>query len=57
MRRGMPDHSDGPLGSKNGLDDLAGELVKDRVYFEQSGGGVTLSGGKQPCSSIHLRSL
>ena len=28
------------------LDDLVRELQKDRVYFEKSGGGVTLSGGE-----------
>jgi len=34
------------LGKKWTGHDLARELVKDRVYFEQSGGGVTLSGGE-----------
>ena len=34
------------LGKKWTVHDLADELVKDRVYFEQSGGGVTLSGGE-----------
>jgi pyruvate formate lyase activating enzyme len=40
------------LGKKWNVHDLAGELVKDRAYFEQSGsdgnltGGVTLSGGE-----------
>ena len=34
------------LGRKWHVHDLADELVKDRVYFEQSGGGVTLSGGE-----------
>jgi len=34
------------LGKKWGARDLADELVKDRVYFEKSGGGVTLSGGE-----------
>jgi pyruvate formate lyase activating enzyme len=34
------------LGKKWTVRDLADELVKDRVYFEQSGGGVTLSGGE-----------
>lgn len=28
------------------VDDLVAELIKDRVYFEKSGGGVTLSGGE-----------
>ena len=34
------------LGQKWNVRDLVRELVKDRVYFEQSGGGVTLSGGE-----------
>ncbi|MDP2853130.1 MAG: glycyl-radical enzyme activating protein [Smithellaceae bacterium] len=34
------------LGKKWNVQDLAYELAKDRVYFEQSGGGVTLSGGE-----------
>jgi len=34
------------LGRKWHVQDLADELVRDRVYFEQSGGGVTLSGGE-----------
>lgn len=34
------------LGRTWTVDDLTRELVKDRVYFEQSGGGVTLSGGE-----------
>lgn len=34
------------LGTSWSLDELVGELVKDRTYFEQSGGGITLSGGE-----------
>lgn len=34
------------LGKKWSVPDLAAEVVKDRVFFEQSGGGVTLSGGE-----------
>lgn len=34
------------LGKKWSVPDLVHELVKDRVYFEQSGGGVTLTGGE-----------
>ncbi len=34
------------LGTAWDVDSLARELVKDRVFFEQSGGGVTLSGGE-----------
>ena len=28
------------------MNELVSELVKDRAYFEKSGGGVTLSGGE-----------
>ena len=34
------------LGRRWSIDDLTNELVKDRAYFEKSGGGVTLSGGE-----------
>ena len=39
------------------MDELVGELVKDRAYFEKSGGGVTLSGGEptlQPAFTLAL---
>ena len=34
------------LGQTWQLDDLIHELVKDQVYFQKSGGGVTVSGGE-----------
>jgi len=34
------------LGSRVSAEALAKELLKDRAYFEKSGGGVTLSGGE-----------
>ena len=34
------------LGKEWTLDDLIKEVVKDRVYFEKSGGGITVSGGE-----------
>ena len=34
------------LGTLRGAGSLAAELLKDRAYFEKSGGGVTLSGGE-----------
>jgi pyruvate formate lyase activating enzyme len=34
------------LGKHIGISDLVAELTKDRIYFEKSGGGVTLSGGE-----------
>lgn len=34
------------LGRWVSLDELLNELLKDHVYFEKSGGGVTLSGGE-----------
>jgi len=34
------------LGRRYQLKELLAELIKDRVYFEHSGGGVTISGGE-----------
>ncbi len=34
------------LGTYIGVDELVSQLLKDRVYYEQSGGGVTFSGGE-----------
>ncbi len=34
------------LGEDRTVDDVVVELLKDRAYFEESGGGVTLSGGE-----------
>ncbi len=34
------------LGQSWTLDDLYAEVVKDKIYFEKSGGGVTLGGGE-----------
>lgn len=45
------------LGEEVTVEDLVSELVKDRSYFEQSGGGVTLSGGEpslQPAFTLEL---
>lgn len=45
------------LGEEISIDSLVSELVKDRAYFEKSGGGVTLSGGEpslQPAFTLEL---
>jgi pyruvate formate lyase activating enzyme len=34
------------LGRRWALDSLMAEVIKDRAYFEKSGGGVTVSGGE-----------
>lgn len=34
------------IGSRWSLDDLAAEVMKDKTYYETSGGGVTVSGGE-----------
>jgi pyruvate formate lyase activating enzyme len=34
------------LGRVVGLEELLSELLKDKVYYDKSGGGVTLSGGE-----------
>ena len=41
------------LGKKWSLDQLAAELAKDKVYYDKSDGGVTLSGG-EPCLQPHF---
>jgi pyruvate formate lyase activating enzyme len=38
-----------PIGLRRNLGDLLAEVEKDRIWYEASGGGVTLSGG-EPCS-------
>lgn len=45
------------LGEEVTIEGLVSELVKDRAYFEKSGGGVTLSGGEpslQPAFTLEL---
>lgn len=47
------------IGTKWKLTDLLDEVKKDRVYFEKSGGGVTLSGGEpmmQPVFALEFLS-
>jgi pyruvate formate lyase activating enzyme len=41
------------LGQVMSVDELAAELLKDRVYYAASGGGVTLSGG-EPALQPHF---
>ena len=38
------------VGREMTVDDVVAEAERDRVFYEQSGGGVTLSGG-DPASS------
>jgi pyruvate formate lyase activating enzyme len=45
------------LGKEIGLEELLADLLKDAVYYEKSGGGVTLSGGEplmQPDFAVNL---
>ncbi len=45
------------LGEEVTVGDLVSELIKDRAFFEKSGGGVTLSGGEpslQPAFTLAL---
>jgi pyruvate formate lyase activating enzyme len=44
-------------GKKVGVGDVARQILKERVFFEQSGGGVTLTGGEplsQPEFTVSL---
>ncbi len=45
------------LGRTWNLDDLFAEVMKDRTYFEKSGGGVTLSGGEPTMQAGFNREL
>lgn len=39
------------LGTDATVDDVVGDVLRDRVFFEESGGGVTFSGG-EPLSQL-----
>lgn len=39
------------------VDEVLGEVLRDRVFFEESGGGVTFSGGEPLAQPAFLRSL
>lgn len=49
------------LGRSWGVDELVTEVLKDRIYFEKSGGGITISGGEPtmqaPFAAAFLREL
>jgi pyruvate formate lyase activating enzyme len=45
------------LGQLWNLDDLYSEIVKDKTYFDESNGGVTLGGGEPLLQSEFCRSL
>jgi pyruvate formate lyase activating enzyme len=44
-------------GKEYGLDELLVEIEKDRPFYEQSGGGVTLSGGEALCQINFVEEL
>ncbi|MFH2129958.1 MAG: glycyl-radical enzyme activating protein [bacterium] len=39
------------MGKKWTLDDLVSEVIKDKAYFDRSGGGITISGGEPTLQS------
>jgi pyruvate formate lyase activating enzyme len=45
------------LGAEWAVDDLAAEVMKDRAYYDKSGGGVTLSGGEPVLQSSFVTAL
>jgi len=45
------------LGKTMTVDELLAELLKDRAYFEKSGGGVTLSGGEPTLQADFVEAL
>ncbi|WP_308805968.1 radical SAM protein [Atopobium minutum] len=45
------------MGTKRSVDDLLEEVLRDRIFFEESGGGVTLSGGEALAREPFVRSF
>ncbi len=49
------------LGRSWGVDELVTDVLKDRIYFEKSGGGITISGGEPtmqaPFAAAFLKAL
>ncbi len=45
------------VGRKWNADDLLSEVLKDKDYFEESGGGITLSGGEPLLQSTFLKTF
>jgi pyruvate formate lyase activating enzyme len=44
-------------GRQHTVDEIVREVLKDRVYYEKSGGGVTLSGGEPALQDVFARAL
>jgi pyruvate formate lyase activating enzyme len=44
-------------GEAWGADDLMAEVMKDKTYFQKSGGGVTLSGGEPTMQPLFVKEL
>lgn len=45
------------VGAEMSVDEVVGEVEKDRIFFEQSGGGVTFSGGDPLAQPAFLEAL
>ncbi|MFX1473943.1 MAG: glycyl-radical enzyme activating protein [Promethearchaeota archaeon] len=45
------------VGSERSVGDVTEEVLRDRVFFEESGGGVTLSGGDPLFQALFARGL
>lgn len=45
------------LGTRIGLEELVAEILKDRAFFEASGGGVTVSGGEPTLQAAFVAAL
>ncbi|MBJ6751098.1 glycyl-radical enzyme activating protein [Geomonas anaerohicana] len=45
------------LGAETTVDQVLQNILKDRMFFEESGGGVTFSGGEPLCQPAFLKAL
>jgi pyruvate formate lyase activating enzyme len=57
MRRTGAGEVEEMVGYAIGIDDLVGEIEKDRLFYDESGGGVTFSGGEPLAQPAFLEAV
>ena len=45
------------VGQSMSVDDVMTEILKDRIFYDESGGGVTLSGGEPLMQPAFCRAI
>ena len=57
VRRGLPDRGPPAGRPRDAVDEVMDEVLRDRLFFQESGGGVTFSGGEPLAQLPFLRAL